>query len=509
MHDLAIGARRLRASPGFAIFAVVTLALGIGATTAIYSMVRAVLGPPAGVTTIDRLVNIMHTGGGGSIPIFALSYGDYLDLRARQTSFQDLTGWAFHRLSFTADGRNGSGFGEVVGGEYFQVLGVAPEIGRVLQPADDAPTAAPVAVIGYGVWQRVFDRSPDIVGRVIRINGIEFQIAGVASRDFAGLFNSGLVASAAWIPMGAAGRLSRAGSSMDFDTTNRSRRWVQVRARLRPEVTIAQASAELTAIGQQLDREAPIGLDLPVLPRGRWPEYQTTRPWVLRRTSDVHINEGADRMVRPMAAVLLAAVALVLFVACTNLANLMLARHSRRQTDSAVRLALGASRLRLVREALAESLIIAAAGGAAGVAVAKVLLVLIGQDLQVGGGLSLHVAPRIDLAVLGCAAAAALAAVVIAGVLPALRASRVDLRSTLAAESGAASPRWRGRRYLITVQVTVSVTDDCGLVAAVELEPRPRALEVEKQPIHLTTQVVESEESRVISERRPEPAEVA
>jgi predicted permease len=455
MQDIVLGLRRLRATPGFAAFAIVTLALGIGVTTAIYSIVRAVLGPPPGVTTIDRLVTITHARG-GSIPIIALSYGDYLDLRDRQTTFQDLAGWAFHRFSFTGQGASGSGFGEIVSGDYFQVLGVGPAHGRVLQPADDTPSAAPVAVLGYTVWQRVFNGAPDVVGQPIRINGSTFEVVGVAAREFAGLFNNGLIASTVWIPMSAARTLPRGGTSVDFDTTNRSRRWVQVRARLRPEASVEQARAEVTALAQQLDREAPIGLDLPQLPRGRWPEYQTRRPWVVRATTEVYVNETADRMVRPMAAVLLGAVGLVLLVACTNLANLMLARHSRRRSEAGVRLALGASRLRLVRESLAEVLLLAALGGAAGLGVARVLLVLLGQDLQMGAGASLHVAPALDLAALGCAGAAALVALLVAGVLPAFRASRVDLRSALASENAAASPRWRGRRYLITLQVGVS-----------------------------------------------------
>jgi ABC-type antimicrobial peptide transport system permease subunit len=343
MRDLTLGLRRLRATPGFAVFSIITLALGIGVTTAIFSIVRAALAPPPGVTTIDRLVTINHVRGGGSIPIIALSYGDFLDLRARQQSFHDVAGWAFNRFSYTARGVSGVSFGELVSGEYFQVLGVRPAFGRLLQPADDSPTAPAVAVISHSLWQRVFDGAPDAIGETIRINGVNFEVAGVAAPEFAGLFNGGLIASAAWIPMSAARLLPPAGSSIGLDVADRSRRWVQVRARLKPGVTIEQVQAEITAIAQQLDREAKIGADLPTLPRGRWPEYQTSRPWAVSRTADVFINEATDRMIRPIAAVLMGAVGLVLLVACTNLANLMLARHSRRRMEAGVRLALGAS----------------------------------------------------------------------------------------------------------------------------------------------------------------------
>jgi predicted permease len=456
MRDLLLGARRLRSSPGFALFAILTLAIGIGVTTAIYSIVRAVTGPPPGVTTIDRLVTITHTQGGGSIPIIALSYGDFLDLRDRQTSFQDLAGWMFHRFSFVGGGASGTGFGEIVSGEYFQVLGVTAALGRVLQPADDAPGAPAVAVISYTTWQRLFNGAPDVVGQSIRINGASFEIVGVAALEFGGLFNNGLVPGTLWIPMNAARVLPRGGTSVDFDTANRSRRWVQVRARLKPAVTAVQAQAEVTSIAQQLDSEAPIGRDLSPPPRGRWPAYQTSRPWFVHASADVLINNAADRLARQMIALLMGAVGLVLLVACTNLGNLMLARHSRRRAEGAVRLALGASRLRLLVESVAEGAILTALGGALGVGVARVLVVVLSGDLPVGS-LELHLRPHIDPAALLCAAAAALLAMLIAGVLPALSASRVDLRSTIATDSTASSPRWRGRRYLIAMQVAVSV----------------------------------------------------
>ena len=219
LTDMRFALRRLRASPMFTVFAILTLALGIGATTAIYSVIRAALGPPSGVTTLDRLVTVTHSRG-GSVPMIALSYGDFQDLRARQTVFQDVTGWSFLRLSFSADGQTGTAWGEIVTGDYFQVLGVQAALGRTLQPADDDPGATRVVVISHGTWQRVFGSSSDVVGRLIKANGVPFEIIGVASSDFAGLFNNGIVPSGMWIPMAAA----RHRTGVDREKSRRLRR---------------------------------------------------------------------------------------------------------------------------------------------------------------------------------------------------------------------------------------------------------------------------------------------
>ena len=446
--DVRGAVRRLRASPTFTVFAVLTLALGIGATTAIYSVIRAALSPPSGVTTLDRLVTITHSAG-GSVPMIALSYGDFQDLRARQTVFQDVAGWTFLRISYGAGGQTGSSWGERVTGDYFHVLGVRPALGRALQPADDDPASAPVAVISHGVWQRVLGGAPDVIGRLIKVNGLTFEIVGVAPREFAGLFNSGLVPTAVWMPLGSSRTMPGA---RDMDGADRSSRWIQVRARLKPGVDFEAARDDVGRIAQQLDQ----GIPLPAESAERR-SYRETRPWIVRRTADIRLNEGADRVVGPMAATVMAAVGLVLLVACTNLANLMLARGSGRREETAIRLALGASRGRLIRGELVESLLLSAAGGMIGLAVARVVLVMLGNDVPVGSGTSLRFLPRLDLSVLAISAGATLLAVLVAGLLPALQSTRTDVRAAMASGSAAALPRWRGRRMLIAAQVTVSV----------------------------------------------------
>ncbi len=446
--DVRFAIRRIRSAPAFSIFAVLTLARGIGATTAIYSVIRAALSPPSGVATLDRLVTITHSAS-GSVPMIALSYGDFQDLRARQTAFQDVAGWTYLRISYGAGGETGSSWGERVTGDYFQVLGVRAALGRTLQPADDDPAAAPVAVISHGVWQRVFGGVPDVIGRLMKVNGLTVEIVGVVPRAFAGLFNSGLVPTAVWMPLGSSRTMPGA---RDDDLADRSSRWIQVRARLKDGVTFEAARADVTRIAQQLDQAIP----LPAESADRR-SYRENRPWVVRRTADTSLNEGADGVASSMAATVMGAVGLVLLVACTNLANLMLARGSGRREETAIRLALGASRGRLIRGELVESLILAGIGGLIGLVVARVVLVLVGTDLPVGNSTSIRFLPRLDPSVLAISAGATSLAVLVAGLLPALQSTRTDVRSAMASGTAAALPRWRGRRMLIAAQVTVSV----------------------------------------------------
>ena len=461
MSDARYALRRLRKSPMFTTFAVVTLALGIGATTAVYSMVHAVLSPPAGVANIDRIVNV-YTTPRGSIPMIALSWGDYQDLRARQTVFDKVTGWIFDRFALAANGRTETSFGEFVGGDYFDVLGVQMALGRPIHPADDVAGAPPVVVISHRIWQRMFDGAADAIGKSLRLNGRDFQIVGVASAEFSGLFNGGFVTSAAWTPFAAmpyAGSIRQGSMNM----LDRRSRWVLVKGRLAEGRTIEQASAEVTSIARQLDVDAPLRPDAGERYVSR---LETSRPWQVRRARDIALNEGADFMVRPMATVLMVVVGLVLAVAGTNLANLMLARGTDRRHEITVRRALGATRWRLVREVLIESLSLTAVGGALGLLLAQVLMVVMSQEFGAGNGVSLRVVPRMDAAVLASTLISTLVVLLIAGLVPAWHSTRVELRASLAGGSAHTGvPRWRGRRFLIASQVTVSIV----LVAAAAL----------------------------------------
>ena len=450
MSDARYALRRLRKSPMFTIFCVLTLALGIGATTAIYSVVHAVLSPPPGVANIARIVNIYPNPRNLSASGWMVPWGDFLDYRAQQHTAEKVTAWRFLRLSYAAAGQSGTSFGETVDGEYFDVLGVRPALGRVLQPADDSPAAAPVAVISHGTWQRLFAGASDVLGRTIKVNGAAFEIVGVTPPAFRGLFNGGLVPSALWLPMQMSPRLAGPGAQIALSPNDRSGGRVYVKTLVKPGVTLDTVNAEAAAISSRLDAIYP----LPSTERGR---LDAGRGWSARAAADIAVNESSERVVRPMAAVVLLGVGLVFLVACTNIANLMIARTTLRRAETAVRLALGASRWRVVREEMMESAILAIAGGVVGFLLARVLLVMFSSELQVGGGNSVQLTPVLDGAVAGGTLVAILLAVLVSGLPPALQSTRADVRTAIAQQSSASSPRWRGRRYLITMQVAVSL----------------------------------------------------
>jgi predicted permease len=447
VRDLAHAARRLRATPAFTLFAIVSLALGLGAATAVASIVRAVFSLPPGVGDRGGIVNVYNESPYGSGTAFgrvSFSWPDYQDLTAHQAALESVGGWTLFRQAFVANGHTEDAFGEIVCGDYFRLVGVRAEVGRALLPSDDRPEAPPVVVISHQLWQRVFGGAPDVVGGSVRMNGHRFTIVGVAPETFHGLAHSGIVQSAMWVPISAVPLLPPGGTSHTLDPQQRDRRWLFVKARLKAGRTLADAQAEIAVIGRRIEAAHPT-------PR-------EGRAWTVLRATDIVINENVDRIIRPLATSLMIAVGLVLLVACTNLANLMLARGGARRQETAVRLALGASRWRLVRESLAESALVALAGGVLGLGVARALLVIIGTDLNVGPAAALHLEPAVDAVVAAGAGAATLLALAIAGLVPALQSTRADVRTELASGgSGGALMRWRGRRVLIATQVMVSL----------------------------------------------------
>ncbi len=449
LTDIRFAVRRLGRSPAFTLFAVVTLALGIGATTTVFAIVRSVTAPPSGVHEPEQIVNVYHAPIGAG----ALSWPDFQDLQARQTTFSALMGWRHFGPALSANGRAERRSGEIVTGTYFSVLGVTPHIGRLLQPDDDRPGAAAVVVISYGLWRRMFDGSPDALGAILRVAGEPHQVIGVTPQTFRGVSNSGITPSAVWVTPAILPKLS--GTSYSDDPNNRESRWIFAKGRLKSGRTMAEVASELAAIGGQLDREHPIGQDIPPRYRTR---YNTTRVWHARALTDVRINESDADIVDRLVAALVIAVTLVLMVACTNLANLMLARASNRRHEFGVRRALGGSRWALVRGTLLESGMLAAAGGAGGLVVARVLTLAISREVPiVGTTATMQVGTAIDPIVVLMAGGTTLVALFVAGVVPALQSTCVDVRQVLASEGiSTAAPRWRGRRLLIAAQVLVS-----------------------------------------------------
>lgn len=448
-RDIGLALRRLRRSPGFTFFAVVSLGLGIGATTVVHSVVRATVAPPPGIRGVDAILNVYNSSGAVRR---SFSYGDFRDLEHRQTSLEHLAAWASARPSYAANGVAEAAFGEFVSGHYFDLLGVPPSLGRMIQPADDMPGAPPVAVLSHGVWQRLFGEVSDAVGQTIRVNGQSFTVIGVTPPGFLGLFNNGLMPSALWLPLSTVSLARPPGMGFTLDPNARNRTWLRVKGRLRPGISRERAAAEVTAIAEQLDGERPLAA-----PRGGINSNAASRRWSVAPAADVAINETAGRVVRPLATAVMVAVGLVLLVACTNLANLVLARGAARRQELAVRLALGASRLSLVRGLIIEASVVTVAGAAFGLALARAALVMLGNDVDVGGGTVVRLEPRMDVAVLVGAIAATMLALVVAGIVPALHATRIDLRRAIASEGTQVVPRWRMRRLLIAGQVSVSL----------------------------------------------------
>ena len=366
--DLFHATRGLLARPGFTVFSIATLALGVGVTTAIYSIVYSSVLRPLDVAGLDRLVNIYHSDpfSQGSRPTIGLSLADFEDLRGAQTVF---SGIAAHAPFFQVGVIAGVGErvrGELVSGDYFSVLGVRPIAGRLLIPADDGPKIPAVAVIGERLWQSRFGRRPDAVGATLTMAGHAFVVVGVAPAAFRGVELPNLSPTTVWVPLAAAD-LVGAG----YLREGRESRWLVAKGRLAPGRTIDEAQAQVSVIAGRLDRTEPLGRDLPAIVRTR---EATSRPWTVVPASQRLVTEQSDGKMRLLGRLTMLAVLLVLLVVCSNLANLMLARGFSRNREFTIRLALGATRWQIVRQQLVEAGIVAFAGGLGALALARLAM---------------------------------------------------------------------------------------------------------------------------------------
>jgi predicted permease len=455
-RDLHFAVRRLRQAPLFAVFAVVTLALGIGAATAVYSVVHAVALKPPAIDDVEQVVKVYHSEF-GSGPMTNLSWLDMSDLKASQTSFTHLAAWTRLVHAITLPDGSRPFHGEFVDGDYFDVLRVTPMVGRLIQRSDDSPSATPVVVLSADFWRSAFAGDDAVVNSQVEIGGHQFTVIGIAPQNARGVDMPTLAGPALWVPIRQRHLLARTGFSALGDEKDRNRRWVNAVARLRDDVSLSQAAAEVRQIGGALDAAAPIGGEVEA--RFRSP-HAVSRPWVVRRVVDVRMHESMATVIGPVVGTVLVSVGLVLLVACTNLANLLLARGVSRRQEFAVRMALGASRWRLLREQIVECGVLAIAGGAFGVLVARALTIALATDFTVGEGMTMviSVRPELNAPVLMLAVGATALALLTFGVLPAWHSTSGDVRSVLSADGGGgALPRWRGRRLLIQLQVAVSV----------------------------------------------------
>jgi predicted permease len=448
-QDIRYAVRGLRKAPGFTLVALLTLALGIGVNSAIFSVVNAILFRPLPVERPNELVDIY--GRAVTATEHAThSYPNYLSYREATKTLSDLIGYSNFFAHLSIDGSSDLVVGELVTDNYFRTLGVRPAIGRVFTPDEAAPLGASAfAVLSDRFWKTRFAGAPDIIGKTFKMNGTVYTVIGVAPPDFRGMFPA--VTAQMWIPVSMVEKVEPFGSQRTSGRSTgstrfeqRGRHWLWLKGRMRPGVEPAQVRAEFDGLVRQLGQE--------------YPETMGKERIVVVPTRDVRINPDFDSTIAPAGLVLVAAVGLVLVVACANLANLMLARAAGRRREIAIRVALGAERVRLVRQLLTESLLLALAGGAVALPLAAGLSSVIAR-VQPPLPIDLGLAVSPDWRVLVFTLAVAILTGAVFGLVPALRASRPDLVPAL--KDGSASAKRRGRfelrDSLVVVQIAVSI----------------------------------------------------
>ena len=433
-QDLTYAVRTLRRSPAFTLVAVLCLALGIGANTAIFTLVDAALLRMLPVADPESLVVVRSVGPGGGRRLSSFSYPQFVYLREHADMLAAVFAYARIDLNLSSGSLTDAPIGQLVSDNYFSALGVQPVIGRGFAPSDDM-----VAVISYRYWHTRFHGDAAIFGRAVVLNGFPFTIIGVAPRRFFGVEvgNSPEV----FVPLALCDRLSPGAPRLPRPNSF----WLAVMARLRPEVPVAQAEARTNLVFRQGVEQAT-GLP-PNLAR-------FLKQWRIALVRGGKGMPGISAQFGAPLLILMTVVSLVLMIACANVASLLLARAAARRKEIAVRLALGAGRLRLVRQFFTESLLLSAAGGALG------LLFGIWGARALAGFLTNHVLDvSLDIRVLGFTLLVSVLTGLLFGIAPGLRAARVDLTPAFKGEAAPESPGRRVRlgRFVVSAQVAMSL----------------------------------------------------
>ncbi len=432
-------ARSLRQSPVFSIAGVLTLGLGIGANTAIFSFVNAVALKPPAVDNPGKLVRIYTSTPEGQ-PYGSTSFLEMEDIAEQTDVFDGVVGYALAAGALTDEGRIELLLGEMVTGNYFDVLGAQIAMGRAFRPDEyETPGTHPVIVLGHGLWVRRFGEDPSIVGQTIRLNGVSFDVIGVADQSYRGMLP------ALWVDFWAPSMMVRTliPDAPDALTSRESRQFM-VHARLRDGVTVDEAQAAVSLVAARLEQT--------------FPESNAGHSMIVLKADSVRVHPIVDAWLLPMAMAALVVPGLVLLIACTNLAGLLLARATDRRKEIAVRLALGASRRQIVLYLLGESVLLSLVGGALGVLLATWLVGMItAMTPPVIISLSLDVG--VDYRVLVFTGGLSVLVGILFGLVPALRASKRELSRALKDEEAVV---WRARRLslrnaLIVGQVAVSM----------------------------------------------------
>jgi putative ABC transport system permease protein len=425
-QDLRYGLRVLVKSPVFTLVAVMSLALGIGANTAIFSVVNGLLLRPLSYPDSDRIVQLWHTPPQESFPgmkKFSVSPANYLDWKEQSKSFEQMAAYGEAGFSLTTGGDPAPISGAAVGAEFFGALGSNPILGRTFSKEEEQPGRSHVVVLSNGLWQRAFGSNPNLVGQTVTLDSQSYTVVGIMPAGFQFPQEAEL-----WVPLA-------------WDEKERQTRSIHdyvVLARLKPNVSLQQAQAEMRTVSSRLEQQYP----------------EDNKGW---GAMVIPLQEDLVGDLRPALLVLFSAVGCVLLIACANVANLMLARGANRQKEMAIRIALGAPRTRIVRQLLTESVLLAVVGGILGL-----LLAHWGSALLVefsSGNLPVHSEVGIDRWALAFTLLVSFAAGIAAGLAPALQFTKAEMSDTLkqGGRTGGSSVKQRTRKALVISEVALSL----------------------------------------------------
>ncbi len=428
-NDFRYGARKLRKAPGFAATSIITLALGIGATTAIFSVCDAMLWKPVPLPEIDRLAMVLNADPNDPNDWDPLTFADLEDLRAQTKSFRDITWWGYGLANIVgSNGESERVEQSLVGPNFFEVIGVQPVIGRGFQAGEDTAGRERVVVLSNGLWRRLFSSDPNVAGKTMRFDDEDYTVVGVMPANFEFPKTAQV-----WTPYAPTAEQRH----------SRTAHTVSAFGRLAPEATLASARSEMVAAGARLEREHP--------------ESNKNRRFRVDSLHDFLVGSYN----RNYSELLFGASLFVLLIACANIANLQFARASGRTRELAVRTALGASRWRLMSQVLAESLLISLAGAAAGLLIASWGIEMIrgGMPAEVEKYITGWKSMGLDARALAFTLAVAVATGLLAGLAPAFQSARARVSEALkeGSRGSAGRGRHRVRGLLVAAQITLAV----------------------------------------------------